>query len=232
MANGKNSFVLYCDMKHTVDLLDDNLAGKLFKHLLRYVNDENPETDDLLLKVAFEPIKRQLKRDLIDWEATREKRVNSGKEGGIKSGESRRKKKNKANEASALKLKQTEANEAVNVTVSVNDTVNLIENNSIRGVVVYNAESEILKNQIEFERICMNTGKRQDEAKDSLRKYHLHLEDKEQYPKGKKAIFAGFEKWLLNEKNFNNGNAAHQPSSSGSSKPGTSSSRIDKAKNW
>lgn len=123
MATDKKSFVLYCDMIHTVDLLEDALAGKLLKHLLRYVNDENPETDDLLLKVAFEPIKRQLKRDLTGWQETRVKRVKSGHEGGIKSGESRRNKKIEANEANALKSKQTKANEAVNVTVTVNDNV-------------------------------------------------------------------------------------------------------------
>lgn len=123
MANGKKSFILYCDLKHTVDLLDDALAGKLLKHLLRYVNDENPETDDILLKVAFEPIKRQLKRDLNDWETKRVKRVESGKLGGVKSGESRRKNKIEANEANASKTKQTKANEAV--TVNVNDTVNV-----------------------------------------------------------------------------------------------------------
>ena len=79
--------------------------------------------------------------------------------------------------------------------------------NYLNGMVVYNAEEEILKNQVEMERICIATGKSMELAKESLRKYHLHLADKEQYPKGKKSIFAGFEKWLLNEKIFNsNGN--------------------------
>lgn len=128
MADGKKSFVLYCDLIHTVELLDDELAGKLMKHLLQYVNDLDPDTDDILLKVAFEPIKRQLKRDLKDWDATREKRVSAGHLGGLKSAESRRKKQIEANEASALKLKQTQANEAVNVTVNVNDTVNVKDN--------------------------------------------------------------------------------------------------------
>ena len=77
-------------------------------------------------------------------------------------------------------------------------------NETISSIVVYNAEEEILKNQIEFERICMATSKNLQDAKESLRKYHLYLEEKEQYPKGKKAVFAGFEKWLLNEKKYNN----------------------------
>lgn len=72
-------------------------------------------------------------------------------------------------------------------------------------VMVYNAETEILANQIEFERICMAAGKPIEKAKESLRKYHLFLEENEKYPKSKKALFAGFEKWLINEKNFTNG---------------------------
>lgn len=109
MAEGKKSFVLYCDMKHTVELLDDALAGKLLKHLLRYVNDEDPQTNDVLLKIAFEPIKQQLKRDLKDWEEIRINRAKAGHEGGIKSGQSRRK---KAKEASALNGKQMKHHEA------------------------------------------------------------------------------------------------------------------------
>lgn len=85
--------------------------------------------------------------------------------------------------------------------------------------VVYNAEEEILKNPIELERICMSAGSDIDKAKKILRKYHLYLEENEKYPKGKKSVFAGFEKWLLNEKKFTNGRTYQQPL--GSSKPGT-----------
>ena len=64
MAENKKSFILYCDIIHTIEKLDDVDAGKLFKHVLRYVNDMNPETDHLITQIAFEPIKQQLKRDL------------------------------------------------------------------------------------------------------------------------------------------------------------------------
>lgn len=83
---------------------------------------------------------------------------------------------------------------------------------SNNGVVVYDAEAAILANPIEFEKVCMSAKKLDFEAaKTSLRKYHLYLSEKEQYPKGRKAVFAGFEKWLLNENSFqpkksNNGN--------------------------
>lgn len=78
-------------------------------------------------------------------------------------------------------------------------------NQFLNGVAIYNAEEEILKNEIRFHEICSTTGNNFEDGKKSLHKYHLFLEEKEQYPKGKKAVFAGFEKWLLNEKKFNNG---------------------------
>ena len=120
MAEGKKSFIVYCDLIHVVSKLPNEKAGELFKFILEYVNDNNPQTDDLLLQILFEPIKLQMKRDLQKWEKESVKRSDSGRLGGLKSGEARRKQK-EANEASALNLKQDEANEAV--TVTVNDTV-------------------------------------------------------------------------------------------------------------
>ena len=59
---GKKSFVLYSDLKEVVDKLPAEDAGKLFKLILDYVNDEDPEPEGLLLEIAFEPIKQQLRR--------------------------------------------------------------------------------------------------------------------------------------------------------------------------
>jgi hypothetical protein len=61
MATDKKSFVLYCDQQNIFNMLPDEIAGKLIKHILAYVNDENPVADDLVLQLAFEPIKMQLK---------------------------------------------------------------------------------------------------------------------------------------------------------------------------
>ena len=68
MATDKKSFLLYCDIIHTVNKLSDEQAGKLFKHILAYVNDLNPEPEDILTEIAFEPIKQSLKRDLVNYE--------------------------------------------------------------------------------------------------------------------------------------------------------------------
>jgi hypothetical protein len=99
-------------------------------------------------------------------------------------------------------------------------------NGGVGEIVYYNAEEEISKNQIEFERICIATGKNRDTAENSLRMYHLHLEEKSQYPKSKKSLFAGFEKWLRNEKNFLNG--THQRTSATNSTRTTKSSGAEK----
>ena len=59
MAEGKKSFVLYADWLESFEDLTDEEAGKLIKHILRYVNDLNPEETDRITKAYFMTIKRQ-----------------------------------------------------------------------------------------------------------------------------------------------------------------------------
>ena len=73
MATDKKSFLLYCDIIHTVEQLTDEQAGDLFKHILRYVNDLNPQSDSVITKIAFEPIRQALKRDLDKYESIRKR---------------------------------------------------------------------------------------------------------------------------------------------------------------
>lgn len=84
MAQDKKSVLLYCDIIHTVEQLDDADAGLLFKHYLRYINDLNPEPPNKLIQIVFEPIKQNLKRDLRKWEATNGERSSSGILGNLK----------------------------------------------------------------------------------------------------------------------------------------------------
>ncbi len=81
MAENKKVVLLYCDLIHTVEELDDNEAGKLFKHYLRYINDLNPVAPDKLTQIVFEPIKQTLKRDLKKWEDEKAQRSEAGKKG-------------------------------------------------------------------------------------------------------------------------------------------------------
>jgi hypothetical protein len=73
MAQEKKSFLLYVDLIHTMEKLNDEQTGRLFKHILRYVNDLDPEPQDQFTEVVFEPIKQCLKRDLIKYEGIRER---------------------------------------------------------------------------------------------------------------------------------------------------------------
>ena len=71
MAKEKNSFVLYTELIETVDELTNEQAGVLFKHILRYVNDQNPDAPDEMTRLLFIPIRQNLKRDLKKWESIR-----------------------------------------------------------------------------------------------------------------------------------------------------------------
>lgn len=84
MAKDKKGFILYADLIKVVSKLPDEIAGKLFKIVLRYVNDLEIDIDDLLLEIAFEPIKNQLKRDLVKFEEVKEERSKSGQLGNLK----------------------------------------------------------------------------------------------------------------------------------------------------
>ena len=82
MAENKKAFVLYTDIIETVKQLDNLKAGELFKHILRYVNDENPQSDDPIINLVFTPIKLQLKRDLKKYEQRAERSRINGAKGG------------------------------------------------------------------------------------------------------------------------------------------------------
>jgi hypothetical protein len=120
MANGKKSFVLYADLIKSVEHLTDEELGKLFKHILLYVNDEQPTLEDRLLLTAWKPIERFLKEDLKKWDKIREKRAEAGRKGG---------KQKQANLANATFAKQNLANLAVSDSVSVSVSDNVSVNN-------------------------------------------------------------------------------------------------------
>lgn len=84
MAKDKKGFILYADQKAIFDQLPNEKAGELIKFIFSYVNDENPQTDDLIIKLGFTPIQQQLKRDLVKYEETKEKRSEAGKAGANK----------------------------------------------------------------------------------------------------------------------------------------------------
>lgn len=84
MAENKKSFLLYCDIIHTVKKLPIDKAGELFITILEYVNDQNPVINDTIIDLVFEPIKQNLKRSLKDWESKKVEKSDSGKLGNLK----------------------------------------------------------------------------------------------------------------------------------------------------
>jgi hypothetical protein len=82
MAKDKQSFLLYTDLIHLVSKLPNEKAGELFKFILSYVNDEDPITEDILIQIAFEPIKQSLKRDLVKYEKICNRNKDNGSKGG------------------------------------------------------------------------------------------------------------------------------------------------------
>ena len=128
MAKGKKTFIFYSDWINMVREMPNEDAGILLKHVLSYVNDEEPITDNLLVKMAFGHMKPMLKSDLDKWERIREKRRLSGSKGG---------------KASA-KQKQANAKQVQ----AVNDNVNVNDNNNNNKRVVFVDSYDEYKNQI------------------------------------------------------------------------------------
>jgi len=120
MAENKKSFLLYCDLIHTIGKMPNEKAGELFKHILMYVNDKDPVTDDLIIQLTFEPIKQQLKRDLVKWIEFTKKQSENGRMGG------RPKTHTNPNKGLGYLDNPTEPKKAVTVTVT--DTVNVNDN--------------------------------------------------------------------------------------------------------
>mgnify|MGYP003667497633 CR=1 FL=1 len=114
MAEHKKTFIFYSDWINMVSEMPNEDAGELLKHILGYVNDNKPETKNLLVKMAFGHMKPMLKADLIKWDGIREKRKEYGKKGGEA--------KAKQNIANAKQLEAVNDND--NVNVNVNDKVN------------------------------------------------------------------------------------------------------------
>lgn len=125
MAKDKKSFILYADQKALFEKLPDELAGKLIKHIFKYVNDENPVSEDLIIEIAFEPIKNHLKRDLKLFEEKLVKRSEAGKVGAEKRWQEMANDSNRINNiANDGKRIKPIAKIAENDNVNVNDIYN------------------------------------------------------------------------------------------------------------
>ena len=175
MADGKKSVLLYCDLIHTVEKMDNETAGLFFKHYLRYINDLNPTTDNLIVDITFESVKQNLKRDLLKWESRADNSRNNGKLGG-------RPKKEETQKTQQVNLKPEKP---VNVTVT--DTVNV---NDIKET--YRAFAHLSLSIDDYEKLESEYEKRTiDMVLDSIENY----KDNKKY----KSLYLTAKKWLSKE---------------------------------
>jgi hypothetical protein len=154
MANGKKSFILYCDQRGTFERLSNEQAGKLIKHIFAYVSDENPESD-FVTELAFEAIKSSLKRDLKKYESYIEKQRENGKRGGRPK---KAKKPNPLNENPS----QAKKADSVSVSDSVNDI--LLEKETKEVFQEWLEYRKQIKKEIRSEKTLVSLAKRIQKA--------------------------------------------------------------------
>lgn len=153
----KDSFVLYTRFYDIFKELNDEQAGQLIKVIFEYVNDLNPEPEGLI-KIAFIPIKQQLKEDLIKWKDEKEKRSLAGKKGMESRYNNNKNELTKDNNVKNVitndnNVKNELTNLTDNVNVYVNDNVlnnnnNIITNNTITNNIIISVELPLIDGTI------------------------------------------------------------------------------------
>lgn len=178
MAENKKSFILYADLIHTVKKMPKDKAGELFMTILEYVNDLNPIVTDMLVDIVFEPIKQQMRRDLVKWEGVKETKSQNGILGNLKRWHPDLYKSvfdkqitiEKAIEiANGRKVSQpdpVQSQDVANIAVTVNDNVTVTVNDNVnvkkdvddvvltpppaKFFTIHNLETDIIIGQNEF----------------------------------------------------------------------------------
>lgn len=222
MAENKKSFVLYADLIHTVKKMPKDKAGELFLTILSYVNDEQPVVDDMIVDLVFEPIKRQMKRDLVAYEAKKKQWSEAGKasaEAKKAAKEAEEKRSKEINEASTKVNDVENSSTDSTVTVNVNDTVNVTVNDTvtiknlikIKGEIFQKKPSEILQEEYRqmYEGLLMGKLKECDQIL-LLQRFddeypNYEFKDQNHFSNALKSTFDKLKKEKIPPKNFTNG---------------------------
>lgn len=115
---GKQSFVLYHDIRRPLELLTDEQRGKLFLAILDYSEHGiEPEFEDGATDIAFAFIRNFIDRDAAAWEDKKEKLSAAGRRGGLKTQANTS--QAKPGQATLSQAKPGQANQAVPVPVPV-----------------------------------------------------------------------------------------------------------------
>ena len=168
MARGKKSFVLYCDLIDVIDHLTTLEKGKLFEHLLDYVNDKKPVLDDRMLLGTWKHIEQSLKRDLVKYEKSAERSRQNGALGG------RPKTHNNPEEPSGLIDNPDEPRKPDSVTVT--DTVTVTDIVNKNNIINTTTEKINFSDLLEF--INSTLGKSYKVINSTVKgKYNARLKD-------------------------------------------------------
>ena len=199
MAEGKKSVLLYCDLIHTIEKMDDETAGKFFKHYLRYINDLNPVAENIIIDLTFEPVKQNLKRDLSKWKSRADNSRNNGKLGG----------RPKKEETQKTQQVISKPKKPVKVTVNVTDNVNVTDKNIFsfrKSLCVYGFDEKLIDEWLQVRK-----SKKSVNTETALNTFIKEVE-KSNLPKNQilemcvSNSWAGFKNEWLTNKNGNNGN--------------------------
>lgn len=123
MAKGKDSVIIYESFLEATEDLEAVAIAEIWRAIRSFIKGEEPKFSDVSAKLAWKFIRLQLEADAQKWSKTCEARASAGRNGGIKSGQSRGVAKqvqaNESNgsfasnsEAKSSKTKQSQANEA------------------------------------------------------------------------------------------------------------------------
>lgn len=127
----KNSFILYLEYADILQDTTDEQFGRLMRHLFAHASGDEvtPEAD---VAIAYRFITNQMDRDAEKYDEKIEGRRRAGSVGGKKRAENAKNERenlifldnSKQIQANASKVKQSQANQADNETVTVNGNVN------------------------------------------------------------------------------------------------------------
>ncbi|HEY6143761.1 MAG TPA: DUF6291 domain-containing protein [Flavobacterium sp.] len=194
MNKGKK-FSLKQDLIHAVSQMPDNKAGKLFKHILYFVNDKSVISNDLVINLMFEPIKEYLLEEIEKEKAFKE----HCREAGKKSAEA---KKNKI--PPKIQPTSTDLNQRQPTLTDLNQPSGKLEKKDYEDVVDYYHENcAMLPKVIEItqKRINLIDNIFTLYKADQVRAVFDEVA-KSDFLKGKKTSFRANFNWLLNPNNF------------------------------
>jgi len=205
MAKDKKSFVLYTNYLEVFEELSDTNAGKLAKHLFRYVNDLDLKPQNPIVRLAFIQIKQQLKRDLKKWENEKELKSDAGIIGNLKRWnpdlyDTYLKDKSKLNELLNIAKDRKGSQSDKKIAVNVNDTVNVNDNVISKGFKLFWDKYHLITKLNKTDKDSAEkywkklTNKEKQSALDNIEFYYNSLNNKKYCKKART---------YLSDKNFN-----------------------------